>query len=135
MLLWQKTFKIWLGLTKKLKDFCQICKNCPILIWLHKKIIKWRLRHIQIQVLWSNLIETSRFSNVRKSFKVFNHPYPRFESFLSEKQVAPSYTSLTSLELTTLVGERRSSISFWNWALESISIFSWWNTNKKVTYA
>ena len=103
MLLWQKTFKLLLGLTKKLKDFCQICKNCPILIWLHKKIIKWRLRHIQIQVLWSNLIETSRFSNVRKSFKVFNHPYPRFESFLSEKQVAPSCTSLTSQELVTLV--------------------------------
>ena len=60
------------------------------------------MRHIQIQVLWSNLIETSRFSNVRKSFKVFNHPYPSFDSFLSEKQVAPSYTSLTSLELTTL---------------------------------
>ena len=61
--------------------------------------------HIQIQVLWSELIETFRFSNVTKSFKVFNHPYPSFESFLSEKQVAPSYTSLTSLELTTLVSK------------------------------
>ena len=77
------------------------------------------MRHIQIQVLWSNLIETSRFSNVRKSFKVFNHPYPSFESFLSEKQVAPSYTSLASLGLTTLIlfhtSMWRNMVHFQDW--------------------
>ena len=66
-------------------------------------MIKWGLMHIQIQVLWSELIETFRFSNVTKSFKVFNHPYQSFKIFLSEKQVEPSYTSLISLELPTLI--------------------------------
>ena len=40
-------------------------------------------------------------------FSQFCHPYPIIESFLSQKQVAPSCTSLTFLTLTTLNLETR----------------------------
>ena len=64
--------------------------------------MKQCFRHVEINDIWIQLTKTPQFSNVTKNFKLFYQPKSSFESFLSHKQVAPSCTSLSSLESTTL---------------------------------